>query len=90
MSSNIDQIMYWSQVVMNGLKDQKKLIDRAEPKVRDLSPDQFTELRDSGLKKVGRAIINKDILPLRELKTLEKAVLVKDLKNKSMLARVIF
>jgi hypothetical protein len=90
MSSNIDQIMYWSQVVINGLKDQKKLIDRAEPKVRQLSPEKFYELRDSGLKKVGRAIINQDILPLRELKTLEKAVLVKDFKNKSMLARVVF
>lgn len=90
MGTNIDQIMYWSQVVINGLKDQKNLIDRAESKVNQLSQEQFTELRNSGLKKVGKAIVNQDILPLRELKTLEKAVLVKDIKNKSMIARVVF
>jgi len=78
---SLDTIGYWTQVVIKGLQDQKKLIDRAEPKVQQLSRDEFIALRNSGLKKIYQAASQESISPLRELKTLEKAVLYKGVKS---------
>ena len=76
-----DSFGYWTQVLIKGLQDQKRLIDRAEPKLEKLSRDEFIELRNSGLKKIYQAVSQESIAPLRELKTLEKAVLYKELKD---------
>ena len=35
-SISADTLGYWTQVVIKGLQDQKKLIDRAEPKLKTL------------------------------------------------------
>jgi hypothetical protein len=80
-SISADTLGYWTQVVIKGLQDQKKLIDRAEPKVKQLSQDEFITLRNSGLKKIYQAVSQESITPLRELKTLEKAVLFKGVKS---------
>jgi len=78
---SLDTIVYWGQVVIKGLQDQKKLIERAEPKLKQLSRDEYIALRHSGLKKIYQAVNQESITPLRELKTLEKAVLFKDVRS---------
>jgi|GEM_PF-5978998 len=80
-SVSADSLGYWTQVVVKGLQDQKKLIDRAEPKLKQLSSDEYIALRNSGLKKIYQAVNQESITPLRELKTLEKAVLSKDVRS---------
>lgn len=77
----LNEIGYWSAVVAKGLEDQGRLIKRAEPLIKKMGQDEFTAHKRSGYKKIFRALSEASIEPLRELKTLEKGVIVKDLEN---------
>jgi hypothetical protein len=86
VDDNFEQLGYWTAVVIKGLSDQSKLIKRSQHLVDKLSADEFKTKCNSAYNKVFKAISDQDIAPLRELKTVEKGVLVKDLKQKSLLA----
>lgn len=77
---------YWAQVVLKGLSDQSKLLDRVKPKLDLLSKEDSDYLLSSAYSKINKAIESGDFHVLRTLKTLEKAVLARDLKQKAFVS----
>lgn len=88
-TKKIQEAVYWSQVVLHGLEDQGKLIERSKHLVDRMKPDEYVSHKDSAYEKVQRALSEGSVHPLRELKTVEKGVLVKDLKEKALQALIV-
>ena len=78
----VDQTLYWSNVILKGLKDQACLIERSKHLIDRMSDDEFTHHKNSAYKKIQKALVESSVHPLRELKTKEKVVLVQDVKQK--------
>lgn len=78
----IGEAFYWGNVVISGLKSQRKLLERSKHLIDRMGPDEFVSHRDSAYEKIGRAYQEGSVHPLRELKTKEKGVFVEDLKQK--------
>ena len=82
-TTSIDKALHWGRVIHKGLSDQARLLERSKHLVDRLKPEEAEQHKDAAYGKIGRALKERSIHPLRELKTKEKGVLVRDLKSKA-------